>query len=47
MAVAINFEDPDLAVDLRQMNEERLEKYEVFWEALGAYLEELMAAQER
>ena len=33
MAVAINSEDPDLAVDLREMNEGRPEKYEVFWEA--------------
>ncbi|CAH3147064.1 unnamed protein product [Pocillopora meandrina] len=47
MAVAINSEDPDLAVDLREMNEGRPEKYEVFWEALGSYLEEHMAAQER
>ena len=47
MAVAINSEDQDLAVNLRQMNEGRLEKYEVFWEALGTYLEEHMAAQER
>ena len=47
MAVAINSEDPDPAVDLREMNEGRPEKYEVFWEALGSYLEEHMAAQER
>lgn len=47
MAVAINSEDPDLAVDLREMNEGRPEKYEVFWEAVGSYLEEHMAAQER
>ena len=47
MAVAINSEDPDLAIDLQEMNEGRPEKYEVFWEALGSYLEEHMAAQER
>ena len=47
MAVAINSEDPDLAVNLREMNEGHPEKYEVFWEALGSYLEKHMAAQER
>jgi len=47
MAVPINPEDPDLALDLREMNDGRPEKYEVFWEALGSYLVEHTAAQER
>lgn len=47
MELAINSEDPDLLVDLREMNEGRPGMYNVFWDAFSSYLEEHMAAQER
>lgn len=45
--IAINSEDPELTVDLRALNKGRPEKFDAFWNALGAYLDESIATQER
>lgn len=47
MMIALDSGDPELVVDLRQLNKGRPEKYNEFWSKLGNYLEEHVAAQER
>lgn len=39
MAVTMNSDDFYLVIDSREMNEGRQERYDVFWETLGSYLE--------
>lgn len=45
--IALDSGNPELIVDLCQLNKGRPEKYKEFWSKLGDYLEEHVAAQER
>ena len=45
MMIALDSGDPELIVDLHQLNKGRPEKYNKFWSKLGDYLEEHVAAQ--
>ena len=44
---AILMEDPDLLVDLRELNSNQSDKYKVFWEQCHSYLQECTAVHER
>lgn len=44
---ALEMEDPDLMVDLRELNKGRIDKFTVFWEKMKVYLNESSAVDER
>ena len=44
---ALDMEDPDLIVDLRENNGRTTDKFKVFWECMEKYLNESTAVQER
>jgi hypothetical protein len=44
---ALEMEDPDLIVDLRENNGRTTDKFKVFWECMEKYLNESTAVQER
>ena len=44
---AILMEDPDLLVDLRELNSNQSDNYKVFWKECESYLQECTAVHER
>ena len=44
---ALQMEDPDILLDLRHLNQEKEDKYAVFWEQCWVYLHECTAVHER
>ncbi len=45
--MAVSMEDVDIVVDLRELNEGRKEKYDVFWSKCKEYLQECTAVPNR
>ena len=44
---ALEMEDPDLIIDLRELNKGHSSKFAVFWEKMRVYLNEASAVHER
>ena len=44
---ALEMEDPELVVDLREMNKRQSNKFSVFWEKMKLYLDESTSVHER
>ena len=40
-------EDPDIVVDMRELNHSGSDKYQVFWEQCKVYMQEVTAVHER
>lgn len=47
MAEALSMEDPDIVVDLRELNTNGADKYSVFWEKCQVYLSSCTSVHER